>query len=91
MARKPNDRSTEFGARLAQVLDRAGVPRQRVARSLSKVYPEGGDFRAWEAKLLRYVGGLVPKPHELDAIMRAIVWPRELASDVARWCVEGVT
>lgn len=88
MARKPFDRSPEFAGRLQNVLARANVPRQRVARHLEKTYGTP-DFRAWEGKLVRYCAGLVPPRHDLEAIFRSLVWPREKLPEVMRWLLEG--
>src|SRR4051812_27859721 len=91
MPRRPYDRSSDFGARFAKLLERSGVPRQRVARHLEKAYtgPQSPDFRAWEGRLMRYAAGMVPKPHELEAVLRGIVWPLERLPEVGRWLLEG--
>lgn len=86
MPRKPFDRSPAFGGRFQGMLERAGVPRQRVARHLERVYGSP-DFRAFEGRLMRYSAGLVPKPPELEPIVRAIVQGKP--SEVMRWLYEG--
>lgn len=95
MARTAYPRSPAFASRVTSLLARAGRMHQ-VARHLARAYPEPGAdqhkaLRRWEAQLGRYAhdGQHPGKARDLEAVVAALVEPKESAAEVTRWLLEG--